>query len=137
MGQIMEFMLLAMEDDSDVVAMEACKFWSVYCEYGDEAYGLLREFLPRVIPLLMSKMVYSDEELIDLDVDDVANAQVKDKSEDVRPVAHKSSLKGDEVDAEGEEGDEEEATGFTLRKAAAGALDLLATIIGEEMLPFY
>jgi hypothetical protein len=137
MGQIMEFMLFAMEDDSDVVAMEACEFWCVYCEYGDEAYGLLREFLPRLIPLLMSKMVYGDEELIDLDVDDVANAQVKDKSEDVRPMAHKSSLKGDEVDTEGEEGDEGEATGLTLRKAAAGALDLLAFVIGKEMLPFY
>ena len=138
MPQVIEFMLTAMQDDDDTVAMEACEFWAVYCEEGSDALDLLKQYLPRLIPLLMQKMVYGDDELLDLDAEDEANANVKDRAEDIRPVQHKSQVHGaGGDDDDGDDDDEEEASGFTLRKAAAGSMDLLAMMLGEEILPVY
>lgn len=32
MHDVIKFMLMASQDDDEVVALEACEFWSAYCE---------------------------------------------------------------------------------------------------------
>ena len=74
--QIINFMLKALEDDEEEVVMESCDFWTIYCQEGDEAFSVLDKYLPQLIPLLVNKMTYSEEELMDLPVDNIADAHV-------------------------------------------------------------
>lgn len=47
------------------MALESAEFWVAFCDADDLDSGLLRPFLPRLIPLLLDKMVFEeyDEEV--------------------------------------------------------------------------
>ena len=57
---ITEMILKASKDSDDEVALEACKFWLAYCDCG--LTEGLQEFLPRLIPTLVSNMVCTDDD---------------------------------------------------------------------------
>ena len=86
-------------------------------------------------------MVYSEEELSSLPVDDLDDADVPDNVRDIRPTFHTNKAgastlaDGDEEEEEGEEA--EHAETWTLRKSAASALDALAETWKNELLPFF
>ncbi|KAL0408368.1 UNVERIFIED_CONTAM: Transportin-1, partial [Sesamum radiatum] len=58
---VIEYMLLVNKDSSDEVALEACEFWSAYCE-AELPPENLREFLPCLLPILLSNMAYADDD---------------------------------------------------------------------------
>jgi len=58
---VTELILQANKDSDDDVALEACEFWSAYCDVSMPPEGL-QEFLPRLIPTLLSNMVYADDD---------------------------------------------------------------------------
>ncbi|KAJ7567046.1 hypothetical protein O6H91_02G129900 [Diphasiastrum complanatum] len=69
MKNVIEYMLQASRDTDEEVALEACEFWSAFCD-AQLPPEILKEFLPRLIPVLLSNMTYADDDeaLFDADV---------------------------------------------------------------------
>ena len=61
--QVIQFMLAASNDDDEGVCLEACEFWSAYCEIKQLDVALLRKYLDHLIPILLKAMCYSADEL--------------------------------------------------------------------------
>ncbi|KAL7237065.1 hypothetical protein ACSBR1_020190 [Camellia fascicularis] len=116
---VIEYMLQVNKDHDEEVALEACEFWSAYCETQLPPENL-REFLPRLIPVLLSNMVYADddESLVD--------------AEDLKPRFHSSRFHGSE---NAEDGDDDIVNIWNLRKCSAAGLDVLSNVFGDEILP--
>lgn len=162
---VVDFMLFSTQasEDDEEVALEACEFWLTFAE-DPELVDQLRPFLPKVIPVLLQSMIYSEDDIIILDTD-VDDAAVPDRAEDIKP--HLLSSKthtnervedpnappgsqpgaaGGKSRADGEDGDEsdeedydededdEAYTEWNLRKCSAAALDVMAVAFETEMM---
>lgn len=68
------------------VALEACEFWLVIAEDPDAA-KVLANYMPELIPLLLSRMRYTELDLIVMP-DAVDDAHVPDRPEDIKPRFH-------------------------------------------------
>ncbi|PQQ14460.1 transportin-1 isoform X2 [Prunus yedoensis var. nudiflora] len=126
---VIEYMLRVNKDTDEEVALEACEFWSAYCDAQLPPENL-REFLPRLIPVLLSNMVYADddESLIDAEED----GSVPDRDQDIKPRFHSSRAHGSESV---EDDDDDIVNVWNLRKCSAAALDILSNVFGDEILP--
>ncbi|OVA15964.1 HEAT [Macleaya cordata] len=126
LGNVIEYMLQANKDSDDEVSLEACEFWSAYCEAQLQSDSL-REFLPRLIPVLLSNMVYTedDESLVDADVKNLA-------LQDLKPRFHSSRFHGAD---DAEDDDDDIVNIWNLRKCSAAALDILSNVYAEAILP--
>ncbi|KOM36413.1 hypothetical protein LR48_Vigan02g256300 [Vigna angularis] len=126
---VIEYMLQVNKDTDEEVALEACEFWSAYCDAQLPPENL-REFLPRLIPVLLSNMAYADddESLIEAEED----GSQPDRDQDLKPRFHASRFHGsDEV----EDDDDDVVNTWNLRKCSAAALDILSNVFGDEILP--
>ncbi|GAA5850600.1 hypothetical protein JCM9279_007555 [Rhodotorula babjevae] len=84
MANVVDFMLFSTQDiENDEVALEACEFWLTFAE-DPELVNHLRPFLPKVIPVLVQSMVYSEDDILLLDTDE-DDAAVPDKASDIKP----------------------------------------------------
>ncbi|KAI3916107.1 hypothetical protein MKW98_004548, partial [Papaver atlanticum] len=112
-----EYMLLANKDTDDEVCLEACEFWSADCKAQLPPENLI-EFLPRLKPLLLSNMVYAedDESLVDAEEDD-----------------HVSRFYGSENAEDDDNGDIVNV--WNLRKCSAAALDILSNVYRDDLHP--
>ncbi|KAL0373186.1 UNVERIFIED_CONTAM: Transportin-1, partial [Sesamum calycinum] len=122
---VIEYMLLVNKDSSDEVALEACEFWSAYCE-AELPPENLREFLPHFA--LKHAYADDDESLLEAEED----GSLPDRDQDLKPRFHSSRFHGSE-DVEDE--DEDIVNVWNLRKCSAAALDLLSNVFGDEILP--
>ncbi|WCJ35060.1 transportin 1 [Euphorbia peplus] len=129
MRNIIEFMLQATKDADDEVALEACEFWSAYCE-AQLNPELLREFLPHLIPTLLSNMVFADDDeaLVDAEEDD----SLPDRDQDIRPHFHASKFHGSD---DMKDDDDDGLNVWNLRKCSAAGLDIIANIYRDDILP--
>ena len=158
MANVAEYMLYSTKDRNENVALEACEFWLTFAEDPDLA-PQLHPLLPKVAPVLLDCMVYSEDDLLWLD-GEADDAAVPDKETDIKPrhyggKAHGLDHEGGDgqsqekrVGAYGEElGDEDDedydedddfademSTEWNLRKCAAAALDVLAVRFGQDLL---
>ncbi|KAH7437698.1 hypothetical protein KP509_05G084500, partial [Ceratopteris richardii] len=128
---IIEYMLQANQDQDPEVALEACEFWSTFCEVHLPA-DLLRDHLPRLIGVLLTNMVYADDDEALLDAED--DESVPDRDQDIRPRFKQSRLHGSGGYEEDEE-DDDIVNVWNLRKCSAAGLDILSSVFGDEMLP--
>lgn len=69
-------------DDSEL-ALDAAEFWLCVGEH-DGLRGSLGPYLPKVIPVLLDSMVYTEEDLLTLEGEG-DDADVEDKAEDIKP----------------------------------------------------
>ncbi|XP_044489332.1 transportin-1-like isoform X2 [Mangifera indica] len=126
---VIEYMLQVNKDADDGVALEACEFWSAYCDAQLPPENL-KEFLPRLLPILLSNMVYADddESLLEAEEDE----SLPDRDQDLKPRFHSSRFHG----AENLEDDDDDTVNvWNLRKCSAAALDVLSNMFGDEILP--
>lgn len=153
---VVNFMLFCTQDEDESVALEACEFWLAFAEQ-DELRDHLEPHMDRVIPVLLKGMIYTDEDVINLigTIDD--DAAVPDTEQDLKPRFHKAKThafehmeganqgksqqvpqydeEGDEIDDDEDEDDEDDVyQEWNLRKCSAAALDVLATVYGDELL---
>jgi transportin-1 len=131
MRNVIEYMLQANCDTDEDVALESCEFWSTFCE-AHLPQEILREFLPRLISVLLNNMVYAEDDEALLEAEDDDNAP--DREQDIKPRFHHSRIHG----VDGAEEDEEEddiINSWNLRKCSAAGLDILSTVFGDEILP--
>ncbi|GMG98868.1 hypothetical protein Nepgr_000708 [Nepenthes gracilis] len=124
---VIAYMLQANKDVDNEVALEACEFWSAYCDARLPPENL-REFLPQLIPVLLSNMAYAadDESLVDTEDDE----SIPDREQDLKPRFHSSRFHG----SENLEEDDDVVNVWNLRKCSAAALDILSNVFGDEIL---
>ncbi|KAJ7545352.1 hypothetical protein O6H91_09G116500 [Diphasiastrum complanatum] len=131
MKNVIEYMLQANHDTDEEVALESCEFWSAFCE-AQLPREMLREFLPCLIPVLLSNMTYADDDDTLLDAEDDDNEPDRDK--DIKPRFHQSRLHGGVDGGEEDEDGGDIVNSWNLRKCSAAGLDNLSIFYGDEIL---
>ncbi|CAL9085871.1 unnamed protein product [Musa textilis] len=126
---VIEYLLQANKDPDDEVALEACEFWSAYCD-GNLPPDGLREYVPRLIPILLSNMAYAEDDETLFDAED--DESFPDRDQDLKPRFHSSRFHGSD---NSEEDDEDTVNVWNLRKCSAAGLDILSNVFGDEILP--
>lgn len=131
--QLTEFFLFTCQHDaSNEVVLAACEYWSALCHASAFEEEDVRDYIislfPRLLPILVGRLRYSEDELADLPFQDVADEGIPDRIEDVRPFIYK--VKEDE-----EDGDNEETSTWTVRRCCAIDLDTISATFAEDMVP--
>ncbi|CAG5107158.1 Similar to TNPO1: Transportin-1 (Homo sapiens), partial [Cotesia congregata] len=148
MHNIIEYMLVRTQDEKPPVALEACEFWLSLAEQ-DMCRQALAPYLPRLVPVLVSGMKYSDMDIIMLKANVEEDEMIPDREEDIRPRFHKTKTHtlnpstnkhSDEnggYDSDGDDGcdDDSSVSDWNLRKCSAAALDMLAGVFRNDLLP--
>ncbi|XP_037802040.1 transportin-1-like [Penaeus monodon] len=148
MHNIIEYMMIRTQDPDENVALEACEFWLSLAEH-PICKETLKPHLPKLIPILVRGMKYSEIDIILLKGDVEEDESVPDRSEDIKPWFHKSRHtirhepmenggSGEEFpDDESDDGldDDSSLSDWNLRKCSAAALDVLANVFRDDMLP--
>lgn len=160
MKNVIDYIAFCTKDSDELVALEACEFWLTFAEDG-QLKDQLRPYLGIVAPLLLAGMVYSEYDLMLLDVDEEDEA-VPDKETDIKPKTYSSKVHShetndpssstgqgksreaadraledeDEDDEDYDDDDEDEEGGgeWNIRKCSAAALDVMAVSFGTELL---
>lgn len=127
------------------VAMEACEFWLLFATLDERALTsnmmrVVEELLPQLIPILLTNMVYSEEQRIDLVAKNEMDMEEQQQQQAMKPVFHRSKQKhdgsaGHADDDEGEDDDDDtddDDNEWTLRKYAGASLDSLANLYGAD-----
>lgn len=157
---LVNYILAQQQNDEEVeLALDAAEFWLSVGEQ-DQLKSMLGPYLTRIIPVLLSGMVYSEEDIERLggNQDD---ADEQDREEDIKPqFAKQKAARGttstlanganghptpapteiDESLSDGEiaESDEDDGDGdpedsWNLRKCSAAALDVFATVYHQPV----
>lgn len=146
MTNIIEYMIVRTQDPDDSVALEACEFWLTLAEQ-PVCKEVLHSFLPRLIPIIINGMKYSEMDIVLLKGDVEDDGMIPDKEEDIKPRFHKAKIHGFQDGAsqggagDGEEDDDDgiddddALSDWNLRKCSAAGLDILANVFAEELLP--
>ncbi|ORZ18863.1 armadillo-type protein [Absidia repens] len=161
MPNLVDYMLYSTQSDNEELALEACEFWIV-CGEMEIIDNNLEAYLPKVVPVLLKCMVYSETDLLILGGEE-DDAHVVDNEQDIKPQFHKSNLveidradKGDleesgklkarqhnygndnESDDDDDDydldDDDDIYNEWTLRKCSATALDIICTYYGETVI---
>eukprot|EP00124_Ichthyophonus_hoferi_P003751 Ihof_evm2s348 gene=Ihof_evmTU2s348 len=152
MNNVIEYMLISTQDQDEHVALESCEFWLAFADQ-DSARQCLEPFLGRLIPVLVNGMRYSEVDIILLKGDVEEDEMVPDRDEDIAPRHAKSKkthvnitpggdqVPGEEDDESDDDDDDDDGMGdqsmdWNLRKCSAAALDMLASVFQDALLPF-
>ena len=152
---IIEYMLMRTQDSDETIALEACEFWLSLAEQ-PICKETLASHLSRLVPILMQRMRYSEVDIILLKGDVEEDDMIPDRDEDIKPIFHRAknvvgkeandqlkqnnnnSIGDDDASFEDEYDDDDDdsaATDWNLRKCSAAALDVLASVFHDELLP--
>ena len=142
-------MLMSTQDQDINVALDACEFWLTLAEQ-PICKEVLAPHLPRLLPTLMQKMKYSDLDIILLKGDVEEDEMIPDKEEDIRPrfysgrthaqprMDDSENHRHDDDDSDDDDDDFDLHKGnsdWNLRKCSAAALDFLANVFHDDLLP--
>ncbi|KAG7491429.1 hypothetical protein MATL_G00003430 [Megalops atlanticus] len=144
MHSIIQYMLQRTQDPDENVALEACEFWLTLAEQ-PICKEALSGHLVQLIPILVNGMKYSEIDIILLKGDVEEDETVPDSEQDIKPRFHKSRTvtlqheggggeEGEDID-EDEDDDDDTLSDWNLRKCSAAALDVLANVFRDELLP--
>ncbi|KAG2466455.1 TNPO1 protein, partial [Polypterus senegalus] len=143
MHHIIEYMLQRTQDQDENVALEACEFWLTLAEQ-PVCKDVLCGHLPKLIPVLVNGMKYSEIDIILLKGDVEEDEAIPDSEQDIRPRFHRSRTVAQQHEADGIEDeddddddidDDDTISDWNLRKCSAAALDVLANVFRDELLP--
>ena len=142
MNNIINYMLERTQDPDEGVSLEACEFW---LSLADEPVckEALQPHLDKLIPVLVKGMKYSEIDIFLLRGDVEEDEMVPDREEDIKPRFHRSRSHHIEGSGEANMSDEDDDGGgddsalsdWNLRKCSAAALDVLASVFRDELLP--
>ena len=143
MHNIVEYMLQRPQDQGENVALETCEFWLTLAKQPICKDVLIRH-LPKLIPVLVNGMKYSDIDIILLKGVVEEDETIPQSEQDTRPRFHRSRTVAQQHDEDGieeEDDDDDEVddddtiSDWNLRKCSAAALDVLANVYRDELLP--
>lgn len=138
LSAVISFMLTASKSPEYSVRLDALQFWPVVVT-NEDWIPVMQPQLNELLPVLLKNMVYSEEDYMNMDegllIED--DAAVPDRPEDIAPRFHKESHGKDEIEEEDEDDEPASTWGneWTARKAAASALDHIATAYRDSILP--
>lgn len=160
MPNLVDYMLYSTKSDEEELALEACEFWLVFAEM-DMFREQLQGYLPKIVPVLLGCMVYSETDLLTMGADE-DDAHVADSEQDIKPRFHKANVVeieradkddldeggkkkagllngGDDDDDEDEDDDDYDDDDeddiyneWNIRKCSAAALDIICTAYEGE-----
>uniref|UniRef100_A0A8C1LZQ3 Transportin 1 n=1 Tax=Cyprinus carpio TaxID=7962 RepID=A0A8C1LZQ3_CYPCA len=143
MHNIIEYMLQRTQDQDENVALEACEFWLTLAEQ-PVCKEVLSGHLPKLIPVLVNGMKYSEIDIILLKGDVEEDEAIPDNEQDIRSRFHRSRTVaqqhegGDSIEEEEDDeddlDDDETISDWNLRKCSAAALDVLANVFRDDLL---
>eukprot|EP01134_Creolimax_fragrantissima_P004304 CFRG4304T1 len=145
MDNIIQYMLMCTQHSDSKVALEACEFWLAFAD-PNVAWKYLPNYLPQLIPTLLKGMRYSEMDQILLRADE-NDHMVPDRDEDIKPqhakAGRKNNIQHSGGSVDGEESEDEDDYGddndgsleWNLRKCSAAALDYLAVVFHDTLLP--
>lgn len=154
---VVNYCLHLMQDTHEDVALEACEFLlalstSPATETNKEVF---HPKLPLILPILLDKMVYSEEEIFYMEmIDERDNAEVVDRDEDFKPQSAKSksthtvssnkpasqqqadadSDSDFDDDEDDDDDDDDDVNQWSLRKCSAATLDILSLNFPGEVI---
>ena len=148
---VITYMIEMTNFSDEDVALESCEFWATFCEadLDRDTVEVLREFMPKLIPMLLTNMAYAedDEEVLNAE-DDEANAGRVDRDQDIKPSFRGQKDKGSGLgdpaggdpghtgdDETYDDDDDDEAAQWNLRKSSANGLDVMSNLFGDDLLP--
>ncbi|MGH0176976.1 UNVERIFIED_CONTAM: hypothetical protein FKN15_074007 [Acipenser sinensis] len=145
MHSIIQYMLQRTQDSDENVALEACEFWLTLAEQ-PICKEVLSGHLVQLIPILVNGMKYSEIDIILLKGDVEEDETVPDSEQDIKPRFHKSRTvtlqhegdateEGEDFDEDEDDDDDDTLSDWNLRKCSAAALDVLANVFRDELLP--
>ncbi|XP_033636471.1 transportin-1-like isoform X1 [Asterias rubens] len=147
MANIIEYILLRTQDPDESVALEACEFWLTLAEQ-PICREVLAVHLSRLVPVLVRGMKYSEIDIILLKGDVEEDDMIPDNEQDIKPRFHKSkthaqqhSVEEDDDDTGDDSGsdygmdDDDALSDWNLRKCSAAALDVLANVFRDDLMP--
>ena len=142
LGNVIDFMLLQTCSQESELAIEAGDFWIIAAEHED-LHLELQQYLPKIVPVLLKNMVYSENDLLMLEGQAEENFQIADSEQDIKPRFHKSKAheqerdsklpQNDESDYDSEDEDDYDEE-WNIRKCCAAALDMLASVYNNDIL---
>jgi transportin-1 len=137
LGGVFSFVLSASKHTERSIRLEGIQFWTI-ASLNADWLPHLRGLLPELLPILLQNMIYSQEDYLAMDdavlSDD--NAAVPDRPEEMAPRFHKEKGDGEDDDDDDADGGSTWGNEWTVRKAAASALDHVATAFRDDILPF-
>ncbi|EMP36313.1 Transportin-1 [Chelonia mydas] len=137
------YMLQRTQDQDENVALEACEFWLTLAEQ-PICKDVLCRHLTKLIPVLVNGMKYSEIDIILLKGDVEEDEAIPDSEQDIRPRFHRSRTVAQQHEEDGIEEDDDDddelddddtISDWNLRKCSAAALDVLANVFRDELLP--
>ncbi|KAK6458048.1 putative importin, protein [Scheffersomyces xylosifermentans] len=157
---VINYCLHLMQDSNEEVALEACEFLLALSTAPETENDkeLFKPKLKLILPILLAKMVYSEEDIFLMEITDSKdNADIADKDEDIKPQNAKSKEahavasnnnnnnsngkvknsdddSDSEYDDEDEEDEDSELDQWSLRKCSAATLDILSLNLPGEVL---
>lgn len=145
---VIDYCLHLMQDSDEEVSLEACEFL-LALSTAETDKNIFKPKLKVILPILLSKMVYGEEEIFLMSIADAKDdTTVVDKDEDIKPQNAKSkdshNVNGnkkptkvyEDSDSEYEEDSDSdsELEQWSLRKCSAATLDILSLNLPQEVL---
>ncbi|KAJ1503053.1 Transportin-1, partial [Coelomomyces lativittatus] len=85
LDMVLHYILHCTQSENVELAMEASEFWICMAEHPG-LHGYIHPFLPQLLPTLFQRLVYSQEELMELgDLNHVLDAHVPDSDQTIKP----------------------------------------------------
>jgi transportin-1 len=145
MPSICQFMLQSttLQNNDESVAMEACEFWLLVATLDEslmtsDMIDTVKRLLPQLIPVLLTNVVYSEEQRLELEVRNEMDME-EQPQQAMKPVFHRTKHKrdgqggDDEQDLDDDDYDDDlddDDNKWNLRKYAGASLDSLANLYG-------
>ncbi|CAR23741.1 Kap104p [Lachancea thermotolerans CBS 6340] len=120
------------------VALEACEFLLAFASNTHIPENAVKPFVGDLVPTLLSKMVYNEEDILIFESSNETDADLEDKDEDIKPMNAKINKKrdGSYVDEDEDPDDDGDFdTIWNLRKCSAATLDVVTSILPRDVLP--
>lgn len=123
-------MLHATADVDESVALEACEFWSTLA-MSQEGQEALKPYLPRLIPLLISRMRLTEHQVMSDRIEEEEHAS-GERHVNIKPL-HYRGKSGSGADEE----DEDVGGAWTIRRQSAAVFDNIAVVFDSSLvLPY-
>lgn len=121
---VCEFMVKAICDLDDNVAIESCEFWFVIIENVD-FQGVMIQYFHELIPNLISRLRLKEEQMLQERADEIAEA-TGEKAVILKPRHHRNKFDAQE--------EEDVTSNYTLRKRAALLLDNIGETFNYQII---